>query len=360
METERSIGVHEASDGLPVGSRTRNTGAGECVLPEPAASGSDQRGVEAHLPWPSPRTSIPASDVERSLSVDEATSVNTNQLFFSAWAISLTLHGVVIGVAFAVAAQVKPILQQDLFQWDVALVEATKSALLSESIQSVATPAQPMAKVLPPSRPRRVTEVSPAVKPLEQTIEPAPAIEQKVEVPQLRQEPMEQRVVETVPPVVEQTAEGKMAEPVALADSAEPPESQPVQQEPTAIASVPVSSSEVPVAPERTVDAVAPSGVTSKTDNRWLAESLWRRVAELKRYPSSARLYGQEGKVILKAVIRSDGQLADVFVQKSSGYSALDAAAIEAVKLACPLHMKHALGKPMIVVSLPIVYSLAN
>ncbi|MEK9142860.1 MAG: energy transducer TonB, partial [Nitrospirota bacterium] len=91
-----------------------------------------------------------------------------------------------------------------------------------------------------------------------------------------------------------------------------------------------------------------------------LAESLWRRVAELKRYPNSARMNGQEGKVILKAVIRSDGQLADVFVLKSSGYAALDMAAMETVKLACPLHMKHAIGKPQIVVSLPIVYSLAN
>jgi periplasmic protein TonB len=49
-----------------------------------------------------------------------------------------------------------------------------------------------------------------------------------------------------------------------------------------------------------------------------------------------------------------------VFVLKSSGYAALDMAAMEAVKLACPLHMKHAIGKPQIVVSLPIVYSLAN
>ena len=89
-------------------------------------------------------------------------------------------------------------------------------------------------------------------------------------------------------------------------------------------------------------------------------ESLWRRVAELKRYPSSARLNGQEGKVVLKAVIRSDGQLAEVSVQKSSGHTILDAAAIEAVKLACPLYMKHAISKPEIVVSLPIVYSLAN
>jgi protein TonB len=47
-------------------------------------------------------------------------------------------------------------------------------------------------------------------------------------------------------------------------------------------------------------------------------------------------------------------------VQKSSGHSVLDEAAIEAVKLACPLHMKQAIGKPQIVVSFPIVYSLAN
>ena len=39
---------------------------------------------------------------------------------------------------------------------------------------------------------------------------------------------------------------------------------------------------------------------------------------------------------------------------------ALVMAAIEAVKLACPLHMKQAMNKPEIVVSLPIVYSLAN
>ena len=108
------------------------------------------------------------------------------------------------------------------------------------------------------------------------------------------------------------------------------------------------------------VAKASPTGPEVKTDHRWIAESLWRRVAELKRYPSSARLNGQEGKVVLKAVIRSDGHLAEVSVQKSSGHQILDAAAIEAVKLACPLHMKQAMNKPEIVVSLPIVYSLAN
>jgi protein TonB len=108
------------------------------------------------------------------------------------------------------------------------------------------------------------------------------------------------------------------------------------------------------------VAPAAPAQPEARMDHRWLAESLWRRVAELKRYPASARLNGQEGKVILKAIIRSDGHLAQVSVQKSSGHHILDSAAMEAVKLACPLHMKHAISKPEIVVSLPIVYSLTN
>ena len=57
----------------------------------------------------------------------------------------------------------------------------------------------------------------------------------------------------------------------------------------------------------------------------------------------------------MRAIIRSDGHLAEVTVQKSSGHNVLDAAAMETVRLACPLHMKHAIGKPEIVVSLPIV-----
>jgi periplasmic protein TonB len=278
-------------------------------------------------------------------------ATNDNRFSIPAWGVSLALHGTVVGLAFAFAAQVKPILQEDLFQWDVALVETAKSAPLPEPVESVMTPVQAMAKVVPPSRPKRVAEVSPVVSPPEQPIEPAPSIEQHVEAPQVREEPVEQRVVEV--------AESK-TEPVAVAASPDPVEAQPIQQEPVAMASAPVLSSDVSVSQERTVSAVATLDSEAKTDNRWLAESLWRRVAELKRYPSLARLNGQEGKVILKAVIRSDGQLADVFVQKSSGYSTLDEAAIEAVKLACPLHMKHAIGKPQIVVSLPIVYSLAN
>ncbi|MFZ1804788.1 MAG: energy transducer TonB [Nitrospira sp.] len=296
-------------------------------------------------------------------------SVDDNRFFFPAWGISLTLHGFAVGLAVMFATQVKPLLSEEVFQWDVALVEATTPNSTTEHVELVVPSLPPTAKATPPApkilQPVRAT--AQAAEPPRPTIETVRPIEQKVERPQVHQEQVEQSIAEIVQP---------MSGPVAVAASSEPVESQLLSNEPVAVAAAPPSPSEAPVpqeapalvssqntlvdaAPVQVARTVGPTA-EAKLDHQWLAESLWRRVAELKRYPNSARMNGQEGKVILKAVIRSDGQLADVFVLKSSGYAALDMAAMEAVKLACPLYMKHAIGKPQIVVSLPIVYSLAN
>jgi protein TonB len=96
----------------------------------------------------------------------------------------------------------------------------------------------------------------------------------------------------------------------------------------------------------------------AKANNSWVGESLHRRISELRHYPSTARLNGWEGKVVLKVSIRNDGHLNSVEVVKSSGYESLDQAAIEAVRRACPLHMKHELSSEMVVLTLPVSYSL--
>ncbi|TKB57120.1 MAG: energy transducer TonB [Nitrospira sp.] len=106
--------------------------------------------------------------------------------------------------------------------------------------------------------------------------------------------------------------------------------------------------------------------VTLRTDGRyrldhgWLAESLRRRVSELKRYPSTGRLNGLEGRVVLRVVIRADGHLSEVTVHKSSGHEALDNAALESIRLVCPLHMHQPLGTSEVAVYIPIVYSLGG
>lgn len=88
---------------------------------------------------------------------------------------------------------------------------------------------------------------------------------------------------------------------------------------------------------------------------------LWRRVSELKRYPASARLNGWEGRVVVQAVIQMDGHLTNVSVLQSSGYEVLDEAAMDAIRLACPLPLKHKLfGRAAVVVQVPISYKLKN
>src|SRR5262245_13926452 len=316
--------------------------------------------------------------------------MNEKRFIAPAWGISLTIHGAAVWLALVFAANIKPVLQEEVFKWDVALVESAEVQPLSEPAETVPTQSKPQTQVspLPPTKlqseamhriaPRQVVE---RVDPM---IEPVKPIEEKVEVPPPTVEsvqPVEQKPAEVAPPKVEPVLEAKKPEPLQHAEplvaqspvfpSAEPVEAQASHHDPPAPAPAAAASHESPIheveksvpamseVPAQAAKVPAPAAET-KTDHRWLAESLWRRVAELKRYPSSARLNGQEGKVILKAVIRSDGHLADVSVQKSSGHSILDTAAIEAVKLAFPLHMKYAINKPEIVVSLPIVYSLAN
>ena len=224
-----------------------------------------------------------------------------------------------------------------------------------QMVHPQAQPTKPVEQREEPVPPLKTEPVTPPVRPVqEKTAEP---VEQIVEAPKPQPESVTAfREADPVPPAGQPTeaVESRPMEPLAKPSAPEPFVSS--AESAPAVSSPPHSAPQE--APMQT--AKAAPGPEVKVDHRWLAESLWRRVAELKRYPSSARLNGQEGKVILKAVIRADGHLAEITVQKSSGHQILDAAAIEAVKLACPLHMKHAIGKPEIVVSLPIVYSLAN
>ncbi len=105
--------------------------------------------------------------------------------------------------------------------------------------------------------------------------------------------------------------------------------------------------------------AAAPrAGPPAKADYGWLAQSLYQRVVELKRYPHEARLNRWGGKVVLKAVIREDGQLGELRVQESSGYDVLDEEAMRMVREACPLHLKYPLGRPEVAIQIPITYAL--
>jgi len=326
------------------------------------------------------------------------------------WAVSALFHGVTLTLALGLMAQVKPVVPKEAFKWDVALVEPQRTQ--AESHAAV-TPAQEPAKPTTrqaapaPAQPQMVTqavqtrEVTPVVqREIRQVVETSQPIQQTMAVqtrtetvaPIKEQQPAEvqqpqQAVVESIAPVVHHYAAS--TEPAIAAAPAQEAVSHP---EPTTSASThPVEAraletasltrapdmqaSPAPTAApasdakpaEPVVRESAPQVAMAtrpipavKADYGWLAESLRRRLAEIKRYPSAARLNGWEGKVLLRVVIRADGHLSEVKVHRSSGYESLDNAAMEAIRLVCPLHLQQPLSTSELAVYVPIVYSLAG
>ena len=98
--------------------------------------------------------------------------------------------------------------------------------------------------------------------------------------------------------------------------------------------------------------------VQGKVDYGWLAGAIRARVEQLKHYPHIARANRWEGRVVLRAVIGEDGQLVDLKIAESSGHSILDEAALEVLKKTAPLTLPQPLGRPQVVVQVPISYRL--
>jgi protein TonB len=303
------------------------------------------------------------------------------------WVVSVVFHGFMLTVALGLMAQVKQVVPKDPFTWDVALIEPQR---IHETSEAEIKPTQEPAKPAPrqaasaPSKPKLVTqevptrEVTPVVqREISQVVEASQPIEQAVEV-QTRTE-----TVEPVRPLVQHEAV-TTSEPTMTASPMQQPLTteaavHPVESRAVETASV-AHDPELPASPAAGMsapsDAKPPESVAResvpqmamatnpppvvKADYGWLAESLRRRLAELKRYPSAARLNGWEGKVVLRAVIRADGHLSEVKVHKSSGHEALDNAAIESIRLACPLHLQQPIGTSELAIYVPIVYSLGS
>lgn len=386
----------------------------------------------------------------------------------SAWVLSLGLHVVIVGLALIITAQVQPILNEEVFRWDIALVRSSTDSPQPEASQSTPAavrtvqtvqpvpPVEPtsdmvMTRVAPqyspeivhpmviPPKPEPVQEIvqakAPPVQPQEMkkeeikeeakrqapdvvkaeplpqivqakvpSVEPQEAAKQEVTkeavmphdvvqpeaaVRELRSAPVAKQVAPPVeanlsahtyvPPVpshLQQAETTEVASQSSPSSEEKAPEWQslvPVREESAKTATGPVAAPSAPAVAESTAVAAAPVQAqspaplvakaapvrpASKVDNAWLAESLGRRIREVTRYPSAARLNGTEGKVVLRVVLRADGHLADVTVHRSSGHDVLDRAAIETIKLACPIQMKQALSAPEVAVYVPIVYSL--
>ena len=250
-----------------------------------------------------------------------------------------------------------------------------------EQIQPTREVVQVQAKPIEPQEIQKTEPLMQAAVPAEVVRETAPAVEQTVvEAASATAQTYQAQAVVSEPTVMETRPEPVVTASAPVVHAAPAAEPAPASPAPAveAVASVsepapapPAPTAPVAAAPEaaaqpdpatlqehQVVARVATPRPATKADYGWLAESLHRRIIELRHYPSTARLNGWEGKVVLKVSIRQDGQLKDVEVVKSSGHESLDQAAMEAVRRACPLHMKHELTAPMVVLHLPVSYSL--
>jgi len=276
--------------------------------------------------------------------------------YLQGWMLSVLFHGAVIGAAITLVSDLHVAPQPEAFRWDVSVVEApehvgTPRPFPAEPTPTVAQPIEPqlVTKSVQQVTPREVRqEVSPAVP---TPVQATPAVDRPVQaVETLRQivplETTEPALTSEAPPAVRE-AEAP-ATPAVSAEAV--PDSPP---EPTVVSSPVVEETRTAVRefPARPMTAM-------KADYGWLAEALWSRVEQLKRYPHLARMNRWEGRVVLRVVIQEDGHLLDLAVSESSGHSVLDQDALEVLKLASPLTLKHPLGKPQVVVQVPISYRL--
>jgi protein TonB len=164
-----------------------------------------------------------------------------------------------------------------------------------------------------------------------------------------------------VTPVVQATPQPVRSEPEVIARTAQPIETPPAPAVEQPSAAAPAAQTQ----PPETVSQ--PTGVQTvpvrsmpapQRDYGWLAETLRDRIEELKRYPPMARMNNWQGKVVLKFVVTEDGTVESLEVMQSSGHAVLDEAAMETIRRASPLPLKHELGKPRVTFQFPISYTL--
>lgn len=269
------------------------------------------------------------------------------------WIYSALLHGVLGGGAIALFSSLSPSMETEPFQWNVAMVESPQTLSPSDPLPEAVPPPQPREPVAKPvEREAPHRETIRAAQPVFETIpvdQAASTILAQTAPPQ--EEP--QQAVELTP-LQDTIAQEEPPPQTASVITSESPQPTPIAPPPL-VASVPQETESV-----ETVVTTAPSQAPAavKADYTWLMKALLERINELKNYPHLARINHWEGKVVLRAVIRNDGQVIMIDVQESSGRSILDNDAMETLRKASPLKLEQPLGKPHVAIVMPISYSL--
>lgn len=276
------------------------------------------------------------------------------------WAYSVVFHAMMAAGAVGLMSEFTLSVEPNSYQWNVALVQSPGP--------------QPTVDPLPESRPEQPQKMQ-TVKPKSVPSHVVTKLVQQEVIPHQTSQPAQDvieatTVNQTASTTITQTVEHHEVTQDRVVEEEPLPTKEVASHEPVTSAAEPVAqqplvhaTSETPrqqLSAEPVMASAAPfkAAPAVKADYGWLMRALLGRIDELKNYPVMARMNRWEGKVILRAVIRDDGQVLMVDVQESSGRSILDNDAMETLKKASPLKLDHPLGKPQVAILMPISYSL--
>lgn len=294
------------------------------------------------------------------------------RLQWQGWIYSVVFHAVVGASVLALVSGLKISVEPDPFNWHVVMVDVPQAQPsvdtlpeakstpptprvaqahpvpahpIVETVQRVVQPVRPVPKI----EPRETTTVNQTASDIRQAVQPSETSTSVAPTAIRESDVQEEQMTETHASVTQQAAAPFVAEPPIIRQNTEPV----VQHTPVETnGETPVRSQ--PPAAEQTGTMTAPT----KADYGWLVKALLGRLDQLKNYPQLARINHWEGKVVLRAVIKDDGQVLMIDVHESSGRSILDDDAIETLRRASPLKLDHPLGKPQVAILMPISYAL--
>jgi len=260
------------------------------------------------------------------------------------WMTSALVHGLGIAALLFVMRVIEQPPHPSLFEWDIAMVELPVQSEV-ESAEPMVSPPSPPARPNPPPRQAKQTVAEPPMRETSQDV-PAP-----VETTQMVKD-----VVTNAEPVMEYVA---VASPVSEPVTSPPVMETPVESSEPSVTETPMPIESVATRTEyRQVQYRQVVHRETQADFGWLRDTLWGRIEELKRYPALARMNHWEGRVVVSAVIRDDGEVMGVQIAKTSGRAVLDEEAMAVMKKASPLRLKYPLGQRQITILIPISYRL--
>jgi len=283
-------------------------------------------------------------------------------------ACSVVLHAAVVAGGIALVAGLELAPQPEPFRWEVSVVGTggERVPVASSSATGGGPPPSTVTRETQPAQtqPVQATQQAPPPKhaPLRH-VKPKTPVEELAKAPPSEPPPeslsQASRPAAPASPVPEPVPAVPPAEPIVASRTPieAPPVQAHVQQSDLGQATTAEGTSSAAHQPSAS-DASAQTGPAGSPDYGWIADALWKRIEQLKRYPHLARINRLEGKVVLRAVIKADGQLVELEVAKSSGHSVLDHDALEVLRRASPLPLMRPLGKPQMVVQIPISYKL--